>query len=130
VNHPFFYEVSLRWMVLLPALLILPGLRAQAPAKSLNELKGFFAANCVKCHGPDGSAHTLEGKKLGGFDFTDAVKAAKESDADMVKTVRKGIFFGLVMPSFKDRLTDDDIQLLVKEVLRKAEKGKVIAPSS
>ena len=62
VNHPFFYEVSLRWMVLLPALLILPGLRAQAPAKSLNELKGFFAANCVKCHGPDGSAHTLEGK--------------------------------------------------------------------
>jgi hypothetical protein len=32
------------------------------------------------------------------------------------------------MPSFKDRLTDDDIKLLVKEVLRKAEKGKAIAP--
>jgi hypothetical protein len=33
------------------------------------------------------------------------------------------------MPSFKDRLSDEDIQVLVKEVLRKAEKGKTIAPS-
>ncbi len=118
----------MRWMILLPVLVFFPGLRAQAPAKTLVELKAFFAANCVKCHGPDGSAHTLEGKKLGGFDFTDAVKVAKESDADMVKTIRKGKLFGIVMPSFKDRLTEDDMQLLVKEILRKAEKGKVIAP--
>ena len=118
----------MRWMVLLPVMLLLPGLQAQTPAKSLGELKDFYAANCVKCHGPDGSAHMPDGKKLGGFDFTDAAKAAKETDAEMVKTIRKGILFGVVMPSFKDRLTDDDIQLLVKEVLRKAEKGKVIAP--
>jgi mono/diheme cytochrome c family protein len=119
----------MRWILFLSTLLVLPGLRAQAPAKSLNQLKAFFAANCVKCHGLDGSAHTPEGKKLGGFDFTDTVKAAKESDAAMVKTVHKGILFGFVMPSFKDRLSDDDIQTLVKEVLRKAEKGKTIAPS-
>ena len=118
----------MRWVITVPFMLVLPGLQAQPPAKTLDELKGFYAANCVKCHGPDGSAHTLEGKKLGGFDFTDAKQAAKDSDADMVKTVRKGIFFGVVMPSFKDRLTDDDIQLLVTEILRKAEKGKVIAP--
>ncbi|MDR3684173.1 MAG: c-type cytochrome [Geothrix sp.] len=118
----------MRWMILIPALVVLPGLRAQTPAKSLSELKTFFAANCVKCHGSDGSAHTPEGKKLGGFDFTNAKEAAKESDADMAKTIRKGLFFGLRMPSFKDRLSEDDIQLLVKEVLRKAEKGKAIAP--
>lgn len=118
----------MRWVILIPALLFLPSLQAQAPAKTLPELKAFFAANCVKCHGSDGSAHTPEGKKLGGFDFTDAKEAGKESDADMVKTIQRGKLFGIVMPSFKERLTEADIQLLVKEVLRKAEKGKVIAP--
>lgn len=116
--------------VMLLALLIPIGLAAQAPMKSVDELRAFFAENCVKCHGPDGSAHSAEGKKLGGFDFTDAKKAAKETDADMIKTIRKGIFFGLVMPSFKARLTEDDAALLVKEVLRKAEKGKAIAPKA
>jgi mono/diheme cytochrome c family protein len=118
----------MRWMILIPVLLVHPGLRAQASNKTVNELKAFFVANCVKCHGLDGSALSPEGKKLGGFDFTDAKEAAKESDADMAKTIRKGIFFGIKMPSFKDRLTDDDIQVMVKEVVRKAEKGKVIAP--
>lgn len=116
--------------VMVLALLIPIGLGAQAPAKTVDELRAFFAENCVKCHGPDGSAHSAEGKKLGGFDFTDAKKAAKETDADMIKTIRKGIFFGLVMPSFKANLTEDDAALLVKEVLRKAEKGKAITPKA
>jgi mono/diheme cytochrome c family protein len=124
-----YFEVAMRWTLLILALGIIPGLRAQAPARTLNELKAFYAANCVKCHGPDGSAHTLEGKKLGGRDFTDVVWRDKEKDEAMAKDIRKGILFGFVMPSFRDRLTDDDIQLLIREILRKTEKGKVIAPS-
>ena len=119
----------MRWTILIPALLFFPGLRSQPPLKTVNDLKAFFATNCVKCHGPDGSAQGAEGKKLGGFDFTDTKKAAKETDADMVKTIRKGLFFGMTMPAFKDQLTEADAQLMVKEVLRKAEKGKVIAQS-
>jgi mono/diheme cytochrome c family protein len=114
---------------LIPALLLPAILQAQAPDKTVNELKAFFVANCVKCHGTDGSALGPEGKKLGGFDFTDAKAAAKETDGDMLKTIRKGLFFGIKMPSFKEKLSEADAQLLVKEILRKAEKGKVIAPS-
>ena len=32
-------------------------LGAQTPTKSVDELRAFFAENCVKCHGSDGSAH-------------------------------------------------------------------------
>ncbi len=103
------------------------GLLADSPAKTLAELKSFYTANCVKCHGSDGSA-TADGKKLGGRDFTDAAKNAKQTDAEMAKTIRKGIFFGLVMPAFKDRLNEEEALLLVKEIVRKAEKGRAIAP--
>lgn len=109
--------------------LLLGGISLQAgeATKSLAELRAFYAANCVKCHGADGSA-SADGKKLGGRDFTDAAKNAKQTDAEMAKTIRKGIFFGTVMPAFKDRLSEEDALLLVKEIVRKAEKGKVIAP--
>lgn len=117
----------MRSALLVSALLFVP-VQAQAPVKHLDELKAFYAAHCVKCHGADGSALGPEGKKLGGFDFTDAKKPTKKTEAEQVKTIRKGIFFGLVMPSFKDQLSEEDMLLLVKEILRKAEKGKVIAP--
>ncbi len=117
----------MRSTLLLVPFIVYTGLLADTPAKTLAELKSFYAASCVKCHGADGSA-TADGKKLGGRDFTDVAKNAKETDAGMAKTIRKGIFFGTVMPAFKDRLSEEEALLLVKEIVRKAEKGKVIAP--
>jgi cytochrome c553 len=101
---------------------------AEVPARSVKELRGFYAANCARCHGADGSGRSPEGKRLSGMDFTDKQRMARESDAMMAKTIRKGIFFGVVMHPFKKRISEVEALILVKEILRKAEKDKVIAP--
>ena len=112
---------------------------AQSPApkaKSINELKVFFQQNCIRCHGLDGSARSTDGKKLGGLDFTQATQdfqslsgpASEREIRTMIRTIRKGIFFGLSMPAWKDQLSHEDATLMVREILLKAEKGKVIEP--
>jgi mono/diheme cytochrome c family protein len=127
-------------MVLMSLLAIGPLVPQEAPAppRSVNELKGFFRDHCVRCHGEDGSARDASGKKLGGLDFTAAAVAFREMTGPssqretrtMIRTIRKGIFFGITMPSWKSFLSEDEAALLVKEVLLKAEKGKAIAPES
>ncbi|HEX9080844.1 MAG TPA: cytochrome c [Holophagaceae bacterium] len=117
-------NVHLRFLLLLSAASVLP---AQSPARSVADLRAFFQQNCVKCHGADGSAHAADGKKLRGFDFTDAKALSEQTDAKMIHTIRKGIFFGWIMPSFKDQLSEADAAGMVREVLRKAQKGKPIA---
>jgi mono/diheme cytochrome c family protein len=102
---------------------------APRPARSTDELKAFFQRHCVRCHGADGSARDATGRKLGGRDFTDP-KENREPDADMARTIRKGIFFGKVMPSFKDQLTEAEARAIIREIVRKAEKGKPIAPQA
>ncbi len=117
----------MRIRLLLPLLLGAASLSAQAPAKSPEALRAFFQQNCVKCHGADGSAVGADGKKLKGFDFTDAKAMAGQTDEKMARTIRKGIFFGWIMPAFKGQLSEADAQAMVQEVLRKAQKGKAIA---
>ena len=118
----------MRVPILLSVALATIGLAAQAPAKTTEELRGFFQQNCVRCHGADGSAHGPDGRKLKGFDFTNAAKMANQTDAEMARTIRKGLFFGWRMPSFKGKLSEQDANAMVREVLRKAQKGKAIAP--
>ena len=115
-------------VILYLALPLHQAVQAETLGRSVKELKGFYAASCAKCHGSDGSGRSPEGKRLTDPDFTDQQTMSRKSDAMMVKTIRKGIFFGTVMPAFKDRLSEEDALLLVKDIVRKAEKGKVIAP--
>jgi mono/diheme cytochrome c family protein len=67
------------------------------------DLRLFYLQNCARCHGEDGSATRPDGKKLGGRDFTSEKDMKGETDESMAKTIRKGIFFGAVMPSFKKK---------------------------
>lgn len=105
----------------------LPSL-GQTPVKDAKALRAFFAAECVRCHGADGSGLGPEGKRLKGQDFTNLQEMAGKQDAKLAKTVLKGIFFGKVMPAFKEKLTEAEALAMVTEVVRKAEKGKAIQP--
>ena len=113
----------------LPLLLgaTLLGAPVEKPPMTVLDLKLFYQRNCVKCHGLDGSARSAEGKRLGGRDFTDP-RENRESDEAMARTIRKGIFFGKVMPSFKNEVNQEEALLMVREVVRKAAKGQPIAP--
>ncbi|MEI6971154.1 MAG: cytochrome c [bacterium] len=102
---------------------VAPALADEPVAK---DLRLFYQQNCAGCHGVDGAALGADGKNLKGPDLTDAAWRKKTKDEDMVKTIMKGRFFGLAMPAFKDKLTNDEAELLVTDVIRKAEKGKAI----
>lgn len=90
------------------------------------DLRTFYAQNCVRCHGADGTARDAGGNKLKGQDFTDPRWRERTTDPQAVKTILKGKFFGLAMPAFKNRLTKEQAQTMVTEILRTMEKGKPV----
>ena len=118
-------SVALLFALLL-AICIAPVLAQEDPASK--DLKAFYQQNCSRCHGPDGSAVSEEGKKLRGRNFTDPKWQRDTGDDEMVKVIMKGIFFGWVMPGFKDNLTADEAQRMVTDLIRTSKKGQVIAP--
>lgn len=106
---------------------IAPAFSQEATAK---DLRVFYQQNCVRCHGADGSAVSAEGKKLHGQDLTDPGFQSKTQDDVMIKTILNGKFFGVAMPSFKDSLTEEEVQRMVRDIIRKSKKGVVIAPET
>ncbi len=134
VNHP-----GRSILIGLLALAMPLPMPAQAPApttKSIQELKAFYQRNCLRCHGEDGSAHGADGKKLGGVNFTKTAEefrkrggpATERELRAMTRTIRKGVFFGVSMPAWKDQLSEADADLMVREVLLQASPGKAIKP--
>jgi mono/diheme cytochrome c family protein len=69
------------------------------------------------------------GQKLKGRDIT-AEALLERSDERLVTTIREGAMFGLRMPAFKGTLREEDIQALVRNVLRKARRGEPITGGS
>lgn len=99
---------------------------AAPPARSIPELRNAFVRTCAACHGRDGSATSPEGLRLKGRNFTSAEEMRGLSDADLAATIRKGLMFGLRMPSYRDQFTDEEIAGLVR-IIRGARKGEDLA---
>ena len=73
---------------------------------------------CAACHGKDGKGDTMMGRKLGMKDYTDSKVQASFTDADAAKAIKEGVKEDdrQKMKPFADKLTDDEIQALVKHV--------------
>jgi mono/diheme cytochrome c family protein len=72
-----------------------------------------YAKDCSNCHGQDGHGgpvKTPEGKTLKVPSLTEG-HALKHDDADFVEQITKG---GDGMPSFKDKLSADEINTMVR----------------
>jgi mono/diheme cytochrome c family protein len=105
----------------------LPVLSAQgATPRSEAELRAFYQRACVGCHGEDGSGKAADGRKLKGRDFTSEKDMQGTTDEGLAKTIRKGLFFGMAMPAYKNDLTEEEALTLVRSILRKARKGEPI----
>jgi cytochrome c oxidase cbb3-type subunit III len=87
--------------------------------KSQQEGSTIFQEQCVSCHGTDGHAATDMGKKVQAADLTsEAVQ--RNSDSQLTKILKEG---KNKMPSFQDKLDDDEIKAVIAYV-RQLGKGK------
>lgn len=97
----------------LGALSVAPSLAA-ADGRSEN-----FQMYCSVCHGDDGKGQTVEGKKKGARDFTNARWQDKVDDGRLTRSITKG---HEKMPAFEKKLSADEIKALVAEVRTLAKK--------
>ena len=94
-----------RWM-LTAALLI-------TPAAFAGEAQDIWADKCQKCHGVDGRADTKMGKKEKIADLTTPEWQSKHTDTQIRKVIEDGSDENRKMKPYKDRLTPEQIDLLV-----------------
>lgn len=93
------------------------GTKSTPPSKATPDEFAFaranYAKNCSTCHQQDGHGgpvKTTEGKTLKVPSLTEG-HALKHDDADFVEQITKG---GGGMPSFKDKLSADEINMMVR----------------
>lgn len=78
----------------------------------------LFKANCVLCHGADGSGNTPAGKAMKAKDLkSDEVQ--KQTDAQLTEVISKG---RNKMPAFGSKFSPDQIKSLVAYIRQSAKK--------
>jgi mono/diheme cytochrome c family protein len=78
----------------------------------------LFKSKCAACHGADGSGNTAVGKSLKIRDLASA-DVQKQTDAELTALITNGKG---AMPSYKDKLSGDQIKDLVGFVRQLAKK--------
>lgn len=75
----------------------------------------LFIKNCASCHGKDGKAQTPIARKLGVKDLTQSKLTEAEIEKQIVEGKRDD-HGKEKMPSFKSKLSADEVKALVKTV--------------
>jgi mono/diheme cytochrome c family protein len=86
---------------------------ASVATVSVPDAKTDFNGKCASCHGKDGRAKSLHGKHVHARDLTDASWQSDVSDERLFNSISNGKG---KMPVFKKKLSDDQIDALVKYV--------------
>ena len=91
-----------------------PAAKATATPDEFASARVTYAKHCVACHGAEGEGgvKTVDEKKLKVPSFSTG-HALKHKDEDFVEQIMKG---GDGMPEFKDKLSPDEINTLVRFV--------------
>ncbi len=77
----------------------------------------IYNLKCGGCHGADGKANTVAGRKFAMKDLTDPKVQAKYSDAEWEKMINEGIDTPdgkTAMPAYAHRVRAEDVKGLVK----------------
>lgn len=77
-----------------------------------------WSANCAQCHGQTGAADTKMGKLLNAKNLTDPKVQAEFTDAEAADAIKNGKKENgkMVMKAFGSKLSDDEVNALVKYV--------------
>lgn len=81
-------------------------------AESKSYEASLFRQNCAICHGSEANGKEINGKQIPSLRFGDAAKRSKEEIYNQIANGK------LPMPSFKNQLTEDEIQKMVNFVMR------------
>jgi mono/diheme cytochrome c family protein len=88
--------------------------RANVPTSMPGDAKATFDAQCAKCHGRDGGAHTTRGRLSHARDMTNSAWQNEVSDERLFNSITKGK--GKNMPAYGKKLSEDQIDALVRYV--------------
>jgi len=95
----------MKTIIHLMALSLVLGLAAPVVAE---DAAALYKSKCQACHGPDGKG-SAAGQKMGAKPFSQV----KESDKELIEITKNG---KAKMPAYKDKLTDEKINELVKYI--------------
>lgn len=79
-----------------------------------DQAQNLFQDKCSMCHGPDGKGYAA----IHTPNFTDPKWQAEHKDSELVDAITNGKQGEGVMPPFKDQLTAQQVDNLVKCVVR------------
>ena len=78
-------------------------------------MEAQYRFSCAQCHGLDGTSRSPAGERLPGRVLADRKWLVKQKDEDLIRATLDGKG---AMPSFKHKLTAEDVKRLLTEIVR------------